>query len=174
VSRLAAEYYNRVREVAPSVTVQQLENLIGVIGGVEEHSPVTHAARSVLARLAVDPTTRAYGSEVPLVRDLAKKLHDNHLPQDMPVRSLDILARTEHNKLLGRAKLILDSGYENLMADRNNFSLSREEFNRLVGSTLSRNGKFPAGYDGQFAHHLEETAKRYISEVRDPRSATRL
>jgi hypothetical protein len=98
----------------------------------------------VLGRLAVDLTTRAYGSVAPLVRDLAKKLHDNHLPQDMPVRSLDIIAATERNKLLGRAKLILDAGYENLMADRNNLSLSREEFNRLVGSTLTDDRKLPA------------------------------
>lgn len=92
----------------------------------------------------MDLTTRAYGSVAPLVRDLAKKLHDNHLPQDMPVRSLDIIAATERNKLLGRAKLILDAGYENLMADRNNLSLSREEFNRLVGSTLTDDRKLPA------------------------------
>jgi hypothetical protein len=81
--------------MSPSVTTQQLETWIGVIGGVEEQSAVTHSARSVLAGLAVDPTTRAYGSKVPLVRDLAKKLHDNHLPQDMPVRPLHIVAPTE-------------------------------------------------------------------------------
>jgi hypothetical protein len=157
-----------MRDVAPHITADQLEHLIGVIGGVEEHGAVTAPARSVLARLAVDPTTRAYGSKVPLVRDLANKLHDNHLPQDIPVRSLDISTRVEQNRIQGRAKLILDTGYDALIADRNNFTLSREEFNRMVGSTLVRDGKLPAGHDPQFARHIEETARRYIAEVRDP------
>jgi hypothetical protein len=52
---------------------------------------------------------------------------------------------------LGRAKLTLDAGYENLMTDRNNFSRSRNEFKRLVGSTLTNDGNLPAGSDGQFA-----------------------
>jgi ParB-like chromosome segregation protein Spo0J len=167
-NQLASQYYGRLKDAAPSVTADQLDNFISVVGGVEEHSVTTAPAKNVLCRLAVDPTTRAYGSAVPLVRDMAKLLHDNHLLQDTPVQSLDISVRVRQNELQGRAKLLLDDGYEKLIADRNNYSIDREEFNRLVGSTLTSNGKLPAGYDPQFAHHVEESAARFIREIRGP------
>ena len=76
--------------------------------------------------------------------------------------------RVLQNELLGRAKLLLDDGYEKLIADRNNYSTSMEEFHGLVGRTLANNGKLGGGYAKQFAHHVEETAARFIREVREP------
>jgi hypothetical protein len=132
-----------VRTVAPNLAPGHINTLIRVIGEVEEHAVTTTPSKNVLARMNVNPTTWAYGSEVAFMRARARELHDDHLLQDMPTRSLDIVACVYQNELQGRAKFVLDEGYNKLIADNNKYTLDREAFNRLVNSTFITNGKLP-------------------------------
>jgi hypothetical protein len=97
---------------------------------------------------------------------MTRKLRNNHILQEVPTRSLDIVARVHHNELQGRAKLILDKGYLKLIADNDKHTLDREAFNHLVSNTLIRNGKLPGGYDEHFVRHMAATAERYSKDMR--------
>jgi hypothetical protein len=147
------------------------KNFIEVVGGIGEKSATEKPSAMSLSLLAVDPKTRAFGSQSGTVSGLARLLHDSHLPSlgdgdgELP---LDVAVRTKTNAHRGAVAKVVEDTYQKVSKDRSVPPITRDEINRLLGQTHLNGGVVPDGLPPQLSSIIGESYGRLKASFFEP------